>query len=137
MTRVETTEIPVKTSSHFQLVDVTSDIRRWLSTIHAGNGLLVVYSPHTTAGVLVNEAEPGLLEDIIGLLKEITKPGFSWKHNRIDNNAHAHLGQILVGNSRVIPVAEGELGLGTWQSILFLEMDGPRSRRLRLVYIGS
>ncbi len=137
MARVESTSISVPTSSRFQLVDVTVRIQEWLSTVNAGDGMLLVYSPHTTAGVIVNEAEPGLMEDILDLLREITRPGGGWRHNRIDDNAHAHLAQVLVGNSRVIPVARGSLVLGTWQRVMLLEMDGPRSRRLNLVYIGS
>ncbi|MEB3860912.1 MAG: secondary thiamine-phosphate synthase enzyme YjbQ [Desulfurococcales archaeon] len=137
MARVESTSIRVSTSSRFQLVDITARIQEWLATINAGDGILLVYSPHTTAGVIVNEAEPGLMEDILDLLREITRPGGGWRHNRIDDNAHAHLAQVLVGDSRVIPVARGSLALGTWQRVMLLEMDGPRSRRLNLVYIGS
>ncbi|MCE4601590.1 MAG: secondary thiamine-phosphate synthase enzyme YjbQ [Desulfurococcales archaeon] len=137
MTRIESTHITIPTSSRFQLVDVTSMIQDWVSSINAGDGIVLVYSPHTTAGVIVNEAEPGLMKDILDLLREVTRPEGGWRHNRIDNNAHAHLAQVLVGDSRVIPVARGSLMLGTWQRVMLLEMDGPRRRRLNLVYIGS
>ncbi len=134
---VESSIINVNTRSRFDLVDVTSEIAGWISSLKASKGILVVYSPHTTAGIIINEAEPNLVEDIISLLKELTRPGRPWKHNTIDVNAHAHLGQILVGNSRVIPVEDSKLALGTWQRIMLVEMDGPRRRRLHLLFIGS
>ncbi len=129
--------IPVETASRFQTINVTSKIANWLKEINAHNGILVVYSPHTTATVTVNEAESGLMDDILEVLKQLTYYGKQWKHNRIDNNAHAHLGSILVGNSIIIPVVEGRMELGTWQQVLFIEMDGPRRRTLRLYYLGE
>ncbi len=134
---VEITTLGITTTARFQLIDVTDKVSKWVSSINADNGILVVYSPHTTAGIIINEAEKGLIDDILKLLTELTKPGGPWKHNLIDNNAHAHLTQILVGNSRVIPVFRGELALGTWQRIMLVEMDGPRNRKLTLTYIGT
>lgn len=87
--------------------------------------------------VAINESESGLREDIIGLLVELSKPNAFWKHNLIDHNAHAHLSNVLVGGERVVPVINGRLALGTWQRIMVIEMDGPRSRRLLLTFIGE
>jgi secondary thiamine-phosphate synthase enzyme len=130
-------EVPIRTNKRFQVLNVTSEVEDWLSRIGARDGILVVYCPHTTAAVAVNEAEGGLLQDIVKLLEDLTKPGGPWMHNRIDSNAHAHLGNILVGSSASIPVRNGRLLTGTWQSVLFIEMDGPRSRRLRLTFVGT
>jgi len=135
--RVESGVVRVSTRSRFDIVNVTSSVMGWLDSINAGDGMLVVYSPHTTAAILINEDESGLREDILEFIRELTRPDAGWLHNRIDVNAHAHLGQIIIGNSRVIPVVNGRMGLGTWQSILFIEMDGPRDRRLHLTYIGT
>ena len=130
-------EIGVETRRRFELVDVTGRVEDWLSAHGARDGVLTVFVPHTTAAILINEAEPGLMEDILSLMRELTRPGAGWMHNRIDNNAHAHLGNVLVGPSVSIPVAGGRPRLGTWQRIMLLEMDGPRRRRLVLTFIGA
>ncbi len=130
-------EIRVSTRRRIEAVDVTREVERWLSEVGAGDGILVVRVPHTTAAVTINEAEPGLLEDIVRVIEEYFRPGGDWMHNRIDNNAHAHLAASFMGDSRVIPVRGGRPALGTWQRILLVEGDGPRSRRIQLTYIGS
>jgi secondary thiamine-phosphate synthase enzyme len=129
--------LEARSRSRFDIVDVTGEVERWLAQIKAGNGVLVVYTPHTTAALAINEREEGLLEDIVELLKELTKPERRWKHNLVDDNAHAHLGNVIVGGDKVIPVSDGRLALGTWQRLLLLELDGPRVRRINLVYVGE
>lgn len=129
--------IRVETSSRFEVVDITGRVSEWLRSVGGRSGVLTAFVPHTTAAIAVNEAEPGLMEDIIELLRGLTRPGAPWRHNRIDNNAHAHLGNVIVGHSAVVPVRDGSLDLGTWQRILFIEMDGPRRRRVRLVFTGE
>jgi secondary thiamine-phosphate synthase enzyme len=129
--------LEARSRSRFDIVDVTGEVERWLAQIKAGNGVLVVYTPHTTAALAINEREEGLLEDIVELLKELTKPEGRWKHNLVDDNAHAHLGNVIVGGDKVIPVSDGRLALGTWQRLLLLELDGPRVRRINLVYVGE
>jgi len=129
--------LEARSRSRFDIVDVTGEVERWLAQIKAGNGVLVVYTPHTTAALAINEREEGLLEDIVELLKELTKPEGRWKHNLVDDNAHAHLGNVIVGGDKVIPVSDGKLALGTWQRLLLLELDGPRVRRINLVYVGE
>ena len=116
---------------------MTGEVRSWLRTIKARNGLLTVYLPHTTAAITINEPESGLRQDVIDLVKEVFRPGGPWRHNMIDVNAHAHLAAMFMGNSRVVPVVDGDLALGTWQAILLVEMDGPRERTLRLIYVGD
>jgi len=129
--------LEARSRSRFDIVDVTGEVERWLAQIKAGNGVLVVYTPHTTAALAINEREEGLLDDIVELLKELTKPERRWKHNLVDDNAHAHLGNVIVGGDKVIPVSDGKLALGTWQRLLLLELDGPRVRRINLVYVGE
>ncbi|MCC6044328.1 MAG: secondary thiamine-phosphate synthase enzyme YjbQ [Desulfurococcaceae archaeon] len=129
--------LEARSRSRFDIVDVTGEVEKWLAQIKAGNGVLVVYTPHTTAALAINEREEGLLDDIVELLKELTKPERRWKHNLVDDNAHAHLGNVIVGGDKVIPVSDGRLALGTWQRLLLLELDGPRVRRINLVYVGE
>ncbi|HNR58423.1 MAG TPA: secondary thiamine-phosphate synthase enzyme YjbQ, partial [Methanothrix sp.] len=83
---------------------------------------------HTTTGIIINEAESGLVADLLRRLASLAPPRNGYLHDRIDDNAHAHLQAVLLGNSRTIPVEEGCLALGTWQRVLFVELDGPRRR---------
>ncbi|MDM7275814.1 MAG: secondary thiamine-phosphate synthase enzyme YjbQ [Thermoprotei archaeon] len=129
--------IRVSTKSAFEVVDITGQVETWVETNNLENGILLTYIPHTTAALAVNENERGLKEDIINFLKELTKPEKGWKHNLVDVNAHAHLANIIVGNDRVIPIAKGKPALGTWQRILLIELEGPRERAVKLIYIGE
>jgi secondary thiamine-phosphate synthase enzyme len=131
--------LKLNTTSRFQLLDITGDVENTVKRSSIRNGIVVVYAPHATASIIVNEHEPGLLEDILEKVKEFTEPGSSkWRHNRIDDNAHAHIGSALFGSSRVFPVVNGRVVRGTWQNIFFLEMDGPRSaREVTVLVIGE
>ncbi|MCC6011042.1 MAG: secondary thiamine-phosphate synthase enzyme YjbQ [Desulfurococcaceae archaeon] len=131
--------LKLNTTSKFQLLDITGDVENTVKRSSIRNGIVVVYAPHATASIIVNEHEPGLLEDILEKVKEFTEPGSSkWRHNRIDDNAHAHIGSALFGSSRVFPVVNGRVVRGTWQNIFFLEMDGPRSaREVTVLVIGE
>jgi len=128
--------IEVESRSQYDIIDVTGMVEGAVASSGVKRGLVNVYVPHTTAGVIVNEAEPGLLEDILEMLRSLTRPGHEWRHNRVDNNAHAHLGQVLTGPAKTIPVEDGKLLLGTWQRILLVEMDGPRTRRIIVTVSG-
>lgn len=123
------------TSERFQLIDITSEVERSVREAGIRDGIAVIHVPHATAGIILNENEDGLVQDIIRFLKELTKPGGEWRHNRIDDNAHAHIGSSIIGSSRVIPVVNGVLYRGTWQNIFLVEMDGPRNRRQVMVTI--
>ncbi len=116
--------IEVTTRQRVEVVDITQEVQRVVS----GDGLALVYTPHTTTAVVINEAEGGLLEDIIETLSKLVPSNAGYKHDRIDNNADAHIKATLLGNAVVIPVENGRLALGTWQRILFIELDGPRRR---------
>ncbi|MFB6208018.1 MAG: secondary thiamine-phosphate synthase enzyme YjbQ [Candidatus Nanohaloarchaea archaeon] len=100
------------------------------------NGICLVHVPHTTAGITVNENEERLLEDLESLLEELV-PGKGYLHDEIDDNAAAHLRSIILGDSVTLPVSNGNLELGTWQSVLLVESDGPRTRKVRLKTLTS
>ena len=133
--RVVMKEIEVSTTQRLELIDITRDIEKIVENSGISKGLVHVFVPHATAAIIANENEAGLLEDYINLIKEIFKPGGPWKHNRIDDNAHAHLAAGLIGASRSFPIVNGRLVRGTWQNIFLLELDGPRSRRKVVVTI--
>ena len=124
-------ELDVRTSRRTEVVDVTSAVEEAIGgTVEAGT--CTVFVPHTTAGVTVNEAESGLLADVEAFLDDLVPWGAGYRHDGIDDNAAAHLRSILVGPSVTVPVIDGSLALGTWQSVLLVESDGPRDRRLRV-----
>ncbi len=130
-------EFRVSTSSRFEVVDITSRVESAVAKSGVRNGLCLVFVPHATAAIIANEAEPGLMQDYIDLIKELFKPDAPWRHNRIDDNAHAHLASAVIGPSRVFPVIDGRCMRGTWQNIMLVEMDGPRSRRVIVEVIGE
>jgi secondary thiamine-phosphate synthase enzyme len=134
--KVYTREIVFSTEKQFQLVDITYEVEKIVEESGVKNGIALVFAPHATAAIIANEHESGLIEDIITKIKELTEPGSSkWKHNIIDDNAHAHLGSAFIGADRVFPVMNGRLVRGTWQNIFLVEMDGPRSRRHVIVTV--
>jgi len=117
--------IEVRTKSRAEIVDITHEVERLLE----GSGVALVFTPHTTASIILNEAEDGLLLDILESLERIV-PKANYRHNRIDDNAEAHIKASLLGCSVLVPFENGKLRLGTWQRILFLEFDGPRVRKV-------
>lgn len=114
-----------ETSNHIEVVDVTDRVRDHVPD--GVSGVCTVFSRHTTAGVLLQEAEPKLMTDIESYLDEAV-PDEGHRHDALDGNADSHLRASLVGSDVSIPVDDGEPSLGTWQSILLVECDGPRSR---------
>jgi secondary thiamine-phosphate synthase enzyme len=121
------------TAEPIQILDVTETVRDWIASTGIIEGLLTVTSPHTTARVNVNEREAQLQRDMVTFLKRLVPRDGDWLHNLapVDDrdNAHAHLLGLFMNSSESIPVAGGALVLGGWQSIFFIELDGPRDRR--------
>jgi secondary thiamine-phosphate synthase enzyme len=122
-------EIRVSTSSHTELVDITTDVQRAVSESGVQDGVCHIYVPHTTAGVTINEnADPSVREDILMELNRVIPLQDNYKH--LEGNSAAHIKASIVGSSETILVERGRLVLGTWQGIFFCEFDGPRSRRV-------
>jgi secondary thiamine-phosphate synthase enzyme len=121
--------IEIRTSKRTEIVDITSLVQNEVSKSGVSNGIAVVFTRHTTTAIMVNEGEKGLLDDLEDLLCRLIPRDAGYKHDYIDNNADSHLRAMLIGNSVVLPITNGELDLGTWQRILFVELDGPRSNR--------
>jgi secondary thiamine-phosphate synthase enzyme len=96
-----------------------------------------VYVPHSTAAIVVNEHEEGLIQDVLKMTEKLFSENVGWLHDRIDNNAHAHLTSIMFGISKVFPVKDGRLIRGRWQNIFLLELDGSRSRRVFIQTSGE
>ena len=117
----------VETESRTQVIDVTDRVRDGVPD--NATGVCTVFVKHTTAGVVVQENEPNLVGDIENFLDDLV-PDEGHAHDRLDGNADSHLRATLVGSDVSIPVEDGELVLGTWQSVLFVECDGPRRREV-------
>jgi len=120
----------IETTEHIEVLDVTDAVD---SALPAGaSGTCTVFVEHTTCGVVVNEAERRLLNDVETALERLV-PEDGYAHDAIDDNAAAHLRSMLLGPAATVPVEDGGLALGTWQSVLLVECDGPRTRQLRVI----
>lgn len=119
----------VTTDGRSEVRDVTDRVAAALPA--DADGVCTVFCRHTTAGLVVNEAEPRLLEDVERFLSELV-PDKGWAHDELDGNADSHLRALLLGPSATIPVSGGEPDLGTWQAVLLVECDGPRTRRVEV-----
>lgn len=128
--------IEVITSERVEIVDVTSDIATAVPP-DTESGVCTGFVPHTTAGLIVTEDETRLLSDIERLLDRLAPRSETYEHDEIDDNADAHLRAVLLGESVSVPIVDGALALGTWQSILFVECDGPRTRHLEVTTVPS
>ncbi|MGC8941885.1 MAG: secondary thiamine-phosphate synthase enzyme YjbQ [Sulfurihydrogenibium sp.] len=121
-------KINIKTSSHTEFLDITEKVRQIVRE-NLDEGLCVVYVPHTTAGVFINEnADPDVIYDVKTQLEKLVPWINNYRH--LEGNAAAHIKSILTGNSVSVIVENRDLLLGTWQGIFFAEFDGPRSRNV-------
>ena len=140
-----------RTTDCGQFVDMTDDVRELVERSDVQNGMALVYSPHTTCAVLINERERGFIEDFGGLMEELVPIKGAYRHDdlgaRTENleddpheipNGHAHCRQALLGSaSQAIPIVHGELQLGRWQRVFFLELDRARDRRVLIQVMGD
>ncbi len=131
------------TQERVQLLDITPRVAEGVRKSGVRNGIALVSSLHTTLALFINEFQEALLDDIRTFLEQVVVRGNYWKHNDpkfsdCDRaNADAHLRAMLLGHSLALPVQEGELVLGTFQSIILAELDGPRERALQVQILGT
>ncbi len=123
-------EIEIPTREEFELIDITHLINQKIRESGIKDGIAVIFTRHTTTALFVNENETGLLEDVREFFQSLIPKGKGYKHDRIDRNAHSHLRSIILNPSLAIPIKDGRLLLGTWQSVIFAELDGPRRRKV-------
>ena len=123
-------EFFVKTKRKFQVIDITANIQEIVERAVVAEGLCCVFVPHATAAVAINEnADPNIGEDLQEALAKLIPEGV-WRHDQVDDNAAAHIKAAIIGPSETVPVKNGKLLLGTWQSLMLLEFDGPRERKV-------
>jgi len=128
--------LSVQTSTREEFVEITGDVDRLLSARGLKEGIVVVYCPHTTAGLTINEnADPDVARDMLDVLQRLAPCDPGYRH--CEGNADAHVKASLMGSSITVPVSDGELQLGTWQGIYLCEFDGPRSRNVQVTTVSS
>lgn len=121
--------IQVETTHRVEVVDITSLVQRELAERKVESGLCVVYSPHTTAGVCVNEhADPAVMKDVLGWLNKAVP--FEGAYSHLEGNSAAHIKTVLTGASATLLIEAGRLALGRWQGVFLCEFDGPRQRKV-------
>jgi secondary thiamine-phosphate synthase enzyme len=130
-------EISVRTPEREILVDISERIQTMVSQTDPGfSGVINVFVPHTTAGVTINEgADPSVVRDIVDGLRRLVPREAAYRHG--EGNSDAHIKASLMGSSVMVPVEQGRLRLGTWQSIYLAEFDGPRNRRVWIMPISA
>jgi len=129
-------KISVKTSCRVDLIDITDQIQDIVSQSKVKDGVCLVFCPHTTAGLTINEnADPSVRRDMINALTNLVPENAGYTHS--EGNADSHIKSSLLGSSLTIFVEDGQLALGTWQGIYFCEGDGPRSREIWIKIIET
>lgn len=122
--------ISFKTGKKEEILDITAEVQGIVSKSGVRDGLCLIYAKHATAAIIINENyDPNVCVDILNCLSKLIPEG-KWLHDKVDNNAAAHLKSALLGPSEVVPIKAGKLQLGTWQSIMLCDFDGPRSREV-------
>jgi secondary thiamine-phosphate synthase enzyme len=129
-------EISVRTERRTQLLEITREVQEAVDGTEAAAAL--VFVPHTTAGVTINEhADPAVARDFERALERLVGEGWGWEHLEAgEENAPSHIRAALMGPQVVVPVEGGRLALGTWQGIFFCELDGPRDRTVLVTPIS-
>ena len=139
--------LAIRTREAVEVVDLTARIEAFVEAAALEAGWVNVQSRHTTAGIVVNENEPGLLRDALALLERLAPRGAGYAHDELHlrpgvppderPNGHAHAKALLLRTAETVNVAAGRLQLGTWQRVLLVELDGPREREVSLLALGE
>ncbi len=127
----------VSTSEPVELKDITKEVIAEVDKRGIQEGIALIYVPHATAGLIINEHETGLISDMTAAITGLIPRDRHYEHDRIDDNAWSHLTSAVVGCSLTMPITGGKLQRGTWQNIFLVELDGPRHRKVVVKVIGS
>lgn len=130
------TTLTVRTRSRISFVNITRDVQEAVSKLGIEDGVVVVYCPHTTAAITINEsADPDVATDVTSKLSDLVPHSDGYLHS--EGNSDAHVKSSLIGCSETVIVDGGSLVLGTWQGVFFCEFDGPRTRRVVVGALGT
>lgn len=126
--------IELKTNKRNESIEITNKVEDIISKSKLSSGLCIIYSPHTTSAIDINESyDPSVVEDIHNFLLYLIPQDNNYKH--LEGNSDAHIKSSIIGNSRTLIIQKGRLVLGKWQGIFFMEFDGPRSRTIHVKLI--
>lgn len=135
--KIHSAELRISTEKTVEVANITGEVQAEVKKSGISTGVALVYAPHATGIIAITEDEEGLRKDILNFLEKLAPPRAGYFHNRIDENAHSHMLSLIAGCERAVPVRGGELSLGTWQAIFFIETDGPRKRKIIVQIIGE
>lgn len=128
--------INISTTKRVDLVDITSQVQKMVDESSVDDGIVTVYVPHTTCGITINEgADPDVVRDIKYQLEKLIP--YQQGYHHMEGNADSHIKTCLVGSSENIIIEDGQLVLGTWQSIFLCDFDGPRTRKVYIKVLGN
>jgi secondary thiamine-phosphate synthase enzyme len=130
-------EVTHTTTKRVDLVDLTDQVTGFVHACNVSAGICLIDSFHSTTAIVVNEHECGLMTDLLTKIQELFPRGRGWLHDRVDDNADAHLASMFLGHSTAFPIKDGQLCRGTWQNIFLVELDGPRTRRVLVEVLGT
>lgn len=144
--QIKSYSFTIESQQSFQMLDLTNQINQFLGLTGMQQGLLVVMSQHTTTALVINEMEDRLVQDVKNFFSDLIPSHKKYLHNDIHlrdcpsdepKNAHSHIISMLLHQTESVAIVDGALSLGKWQSIILLELDGPRTRQIRLQFIGN
>lgn len=134
---INTFEHYIETKSRREVINITKIIEEDFSKINIKNGIIIIFLPHSTAGLFANEDEYNLKNDYIYLFEKIAPENEKYHHNRIDNNGDSHLLSSLFKQFYIFPIKDGKIIKGTWQELFLAEFDGPRRRKIVIIFLGE
>ena len=130
-------DLIISTKNRCQLIDITPDVKKIVEKSNIENGIVLIFSNHTTASVILTEKEDGLLSDWENFFQKLVPREIKFEHNKIDNNGDSHILAGILGPGKIIPIEKSKLKLGKWQQIFFADFDGPRERRVSIKIING
>jgi secondary thiamine-phosphate synthase enzyme len=142
-TKIFHKEFAISTHKRMEIQDITNIVANVVEESRIVNGLVHLWVPHATAAIAVNEHDTDLWDDILTALERLAPINGNYRHNakyswtESEQNAHAHILNCLIKPSVTVPLENRKMQLGTWQSVLFIEMDGPRTRQIQVQVIGE
>ena len=130
--------ITLSTHLKQEVIDITKEVQEEVSRLNVHEGICTIFAPHATAAIIINENnDPNVCKDLLNRLEKLVPLRDNYLHDKVDGNAAAHIKAAILGPSETVPISQGKLQLGTWQSIMFVELDGPRSDRNILVKVAA
>ncbi len=142
----KTMEIELNTTKKFDIIEITEQVQEKINQSGVKAGIVIIASQHTTTAILVNEYEEGFFADLRDALQRLVPKELHYNHNDLHKrnvpkdepqNGQSHILAALIGNSQIIPIVNGELQLGTWQSVFLIELDSARYRKITITVIGQ